>query len=106
MINLKDGIDSLTNFKRQSAAFLKRLKKSGDPMVLTVNGKARVVIQDADAYQEMRYWAAKAEREATIAAIKEGLADVEAGRMRPAKDVIREVARKFGLPDPTASKAK
>ncbi len=31
------------------------------------------------------------EQEETIAAIREGLADVEAGRVRPVEDVIREL---------------
>ena len=47
MLNLKDGIDSLTNFKRQTAEYLDRLQETGEPVVLTVNGKAQVVVQDA-----------------------------------------------------------
>ena len=105
MINLKDGIDSLTNFKRQTTAFVKRLKKSGAPVVLTVNGKAQVVVQDAEAYQRMRQLAARAEREASIAAIKEGIADVDAGRTVPAMQALKEIARKHGLPEP-GSKSK
>jgi prevent-host-death family protein len=100
MINLKDGIDSLTNFKRQTSAFVKRLKKSGDPVVLTVNGKAQVVVQDAEAYQRMRQLAARAEREASIAAIKEGLADIESGRTVPARDSLKQIAKELGLKDP------
>jgi prevent-host-death family protein len=50
MINLEKGIDSLTNFKRQTAEYLERLHKTGEPVVLTVNGKAQVVVQDAGAY--------------------------------------------------------
>jgi len=41
------------------------------------------------------------EREDTLQAIREGLADVEAGRTRPAEDVIRDLCRKHNLPDPT-----
>ena len=49
MLNLKTGIDSLTNFKRQTADYLRQLHSSGEPLVLTVNGKAEVVVQDAAA---------------------------------------------------------
>ena len=45
MLNLAKGIDSLTNFKRQTAEYLARLHKTGEPVVLTVNGKAEVVVQ-------------------------------------------------------------
>ncbi|MBL9124618.1 MAG: type II toxin-antitoxin system prevent-host-death family antitoxin, partial [Planctomycetaceae bacterium] len=39
-VNLATGIDSLTNFKRQTADYLARLRSTGEPVVLTVNGKA------------------------------------------------------------------
>ncbi len=39
------------------------------------------------------------EREATLQAIRNGLEDVEAGRVRPARDVIAELRRKFNLSD-------
>ncbi len=71
MLNLEQGIDSLTNFKRQTAEYLDRLHQTGDPVVLTVNGKAQVVVQDAAAYQKLVEAATRAEREETIAAIKE-----------------------------------
>ncbi len=41
------------------------------------------------------------ERDDTLAAVREGLADVEAGRTRPAEDVIRDLCRKYNLADPT-----
>ena len=97
MIGLNAGIDSLTSFKRQTAEYLERLRESGEPLVLTVNGKAEVVVQDAAAYQKLLDASAKAEREDTVAAIREGLADVEAGRTRPARAALQKLARKYGL---------
>ena len=97
MFNLVHGIDSLTNFKRQSAEYLDRLKESGEPVVLTVNGKAKVVVQDAAAYQKLVEAAAKAERAEAVAAIREGLADVAAGRTKPARAALNALARKYGL---------
>jgi hypothetical protein len=49
MLNLKTGIESLANFKRQTADYLRQLHSSGEPLVLTVNGKAEVVVQYAAA---------------------------------------------------------
>ena len=85
MLNLENGIDSLTNFKRQTSSYLQQLRASGSPIVLTVNGKAEVVVQDAAAYQRLVEQAAKADREETVAAIREGLEDAEAGRIKPAR---------------------
>ena len=98
MLNIENGIDSLTNFKRQTTHYLQQLHESGDPLVLTVNGKAKVVVQDAAAYQRLLELAAKAEREATIEALKEGMEDVKAGRVKPAREAIIALAKKHGLP--------
>jgi len=46
-----EDIGSLTDFARNTKAHLKRLKRTGRPELLTVNGKAEVVIQNASAYQ-------------------------------------------------------
>jgi len=97
MFNVESGVDSLTNFKRQTAEFLDRLHASGEPLVLTVNGKAQVVVQDAAAYQKLVEAAEKVEREETIAAIREGLADVKAGRTKPARAVLDRLAKKYGI---------
>jgi len=48
-----EDIASLTDFHRNSTAHCKRLKRSGRPELLTVNGKAVLVVQDAAAYQKL-----------------------------------------------------
>lgn len=98
MLNLENGVDSLTNFKRQTADYLRQLRSSGEPLVLTVNGKAEVVVQDAAAYQRLVELAAKADREEAVAAIREGLADAEAGRAKPARKALKALAKKYGIP--------
>jgi prevent-host-death family protein len=55
MFDITKDIQSLTNFRRNSGEFLKQLKKSKRPLVLTVNGKAEAVVQDAEAYQVARH---------------------------------------------------
>ena len=48
-----EDIGSLTDFSRNTKAHLKRLRRSGRPELLTVNGKAEVVVQNALAYQRL-----------------------------------------------------
>lgn len=48
-----EDIGSLTDFSRNTKAHLKRLKRTGRPELLTVNGKAEVVVQSASAYQRL-----------------------------------------------------
>jgi prevent-host-death family protein len=98
MLDLENGIDSLTNFKRRTVDYLKQLRDTGYPVVLTVNGKAEVVVQDAVAYQRLVERAAKADRDETVAAIREGLADAEAGRVKPARKALMALAKKYGIP--------
>jgi prevent-host-death family protein len=88
MISLKDGIDSLSNFKRNTADFLRQLKKSGSPLVLTVNGKAEVVVQDAASYQRLLEIS---ERLETIEALRPAIAEMRAGKGEPAEMVFEQL---------------
>ncbi len=92
MLDIANDIRSLSDFKRNTSELLDRLKKSGNPLVLTINGKAEVVVQDAEAYQELL------ERVETLEGIQRGLADVKAGRRKPAREVFNRLRRKHGIP--------
>jgi hypothetical protein len=52
MIKIED-ISSITDFHRNMRSHMKRLKQNGRPAVLTVNGKAELVVQDAASYQRL-----------------------------------------------------
>lgn len=45
-------IHTVTEFSRKPAEHIKRLIKSKRPEILTVNGKAAVVVQDAETYEK------------------------------------------------------
>lgn len=47
MLDLNRDINSLSNFKRNTPEFLRQLKETGQPVVLTINGKAELVVQDS-----------------------------------------------------------
>ena len=53
MLNIGKGIHSLTEFKRRTAELVEQLHETKRPIVLTVNGRAAVVVQEAQAYQEV-----------------------------------------------------
>ena len=44
MLNLSQDIHPLTDFKRNTSDFMNRMKKTRRPVVLTVNGKAELVV--------------------------------------------------------------
>ena len=52
-MNITKDISPLTEFKRDSARLIAQIKETGRPQILTVNGKAEIVIQSAKAYEEM-----------------------------------------------------
>jgi PHD/YefM family antitoxin component YafN of YafNO toxin-antitoxin module len=95
-IDVKD-IRSVTDFQRNAKVHVARLKKTKAPMVLTVNGNASVVVQDAAAYQEDMDRLAKLEEERFVAAVNEGIADMKAGRMIPLEEARARVEKKFGI---------
>jgi len=74
---------------------MKQLKKSRRPLVLTVKGKAEAVVQDAESYQRLLDLAARAD---VHEAIRQGLADVEPGRTRPAREVFEKIRYRHGIP--------
>ncbi|MGA7499715.1 MAG: type II toxin-antitoxin system Phd/YefM family antitoxin [Isosphaeraceae bacterium] len=84
-MNLSQDVHSLTDFQRNTSEFLRQLKETGHPMVLTINGKAELVVQDATSYQRLFELA---ERLETIQAVKEGLASADRGEGRPMDDVF------------------
>jgi len=45
MIDITKDVQSLTTFRRNSAVFLKQIKKTKRPVVLTVKGKAQAVVR-------------------------------------------------------------
>ncbi len=92
MLDLANDIRSLSDFKRNTVAMLDHLRETGHPLVLTVNGKAELVVQDAAAYQALL------ERVETVEGIQRGLADVKAGRTAPARKVFDRVRRKYAIP--------
>jgi prevent-host-death family protein len=90
MINLRDEINSLSNFKRNTSEFVEQLRNTGKPIILTINGKAELVVQDAGSYQKMLEIA---ERLETIEALKPAIAEMKAGKGETAEQVFDELMK-------------
>ena len=88
MIKLSEDINSLSNFKRNSAKFLEQLKETGRPVVLTVNGKAEVVLQDAKSYQEILE---SMEYVQVVKSLRSSLKDVQEGLTQSIESVFEEL---------------
>jgi prevent-host-death family protein len=94
MVHL-DDIYSLTEFQRHTKEHLARLKQTGRPEVLTVNGRAELVVQDAASYQKLLELLDYAE---AVAGIKQGLASMRRGEGRPAAEVFQHLRSTHQMP--------
>ncbi|MCJ8280203.1 MAG: type II toxin-antitoxin system Phd/YefM family antitoxin [Rivularia sp. ALOHA_DT_140] len=71
------------------------MKQTGEPIVLTVNGRAELVVQDAKSYQKLLDTLEKLE---VIAGIKQGLEDLEADRTVSMEEFEREMQQEYDVP--------
>jgi prevent-host-death family protein len=94
-MDISKDIRSLSDFKRNTSALMQRMEKSGEPMVLTVNGKARLVVQDAASYQKLTESIGYSE---AVKGIRRGLDDVAQGRTKPARQALASIRKKHGIP--------
>lgn len=94
MIDITKDIQPLTTFRNNSVKFMKRLKKTRRPIILTVNGKPEAVVQDPAAYQRLLDLAAAA---GVNEGIRQGLEELRQGKGRPAKEFFEEMSKKHGL---------
>lgn len=88
-------IHSLSEFQRNAKAQLRQMKRSGRPKVLTVNGKAEIVVQDAKSYQKLL---AALDRSEASEGIKHELASRKQGKGRPANEVRERIRKKYEIP--------
>ena len=94
MVQLTD-IHPLTGFLRDHKAHLERLAATGRPEVLTVNGRARVVVQDAESYQKMLQTLDAVQAEQIV---RERLASLDRGEPGiPAAKVLGDVRRRLNI---------
>jgi hypothetical protein len=88
MIAMQD-IRSLTDFQRNTKSHLRRLKSTGRPEVLTVNGRAELIVQDAAAFEDMLD---------AIRGIQRGLDEMKAGKGEPARKVLDRIRARYEIP--------
>lgn len=98
MLDISKDIHSLSEFKRNTSEFVDQTRGSGHPLILTINGKAELVVQDAVSYQKLLDRVDELE---ALDGIKRGLAEVVAGRVTPLRQFGREFREKRSLPSPS-----
>ena len=85
-VQISDGIVPLGEFKAQAAKLLKRIGESGQPIVITQNGRPAGVLLSPREFDRLQ------ERQRFLESIAAGLADAESGRTMPTAE-LRERLR-------------
>ncbi len=93
MIDLRE-VRSVTEFQRNIKDYVGRLKEKRTPLVLTVNGRAELVVQDAESYQLMLD---RLEHAETVAAIRRGIEQSERGKAIPLEEAEKKLRKKHGF---------
>jgi len=93
MIDLRE-VRSVTEFQRNLKDYVGRLKEKKTPLVLTVNGRAELIVQDAESYQALLD---RLERAETVAAIRQGMEQFDRGEGIPLRQAERRLRRRHGF---------
>ena len=97
MMDITKEIHPLTNYKRNTTELVRQMKESGKPIVLTINGRAELVVQDAGSYQRLLELV---ERLEAVAGIRKGLEESRRGEGQPIEEAIRDIREQVKGPSP------
>jgi prevent-host-death family protein len=85
LMKLSSQIRPISYLKAHAAEIVRNLSKQQEPLIITQNGEAKVVIQDIESYEQTQQ---------TIALLKIlslGIRQVEEGKVLPVEDVIKRI---------------
>jgi prevent-host-death family protein len=95
MLEISEETQTLDDFQHSATEVIEHLAETGRPLLLTVNGEAKVVVQDAAAYQRLRE---SAEQLELLAGLERSLESMRQGKGRPAREFFAELRKKHNLP--------
>ncbi|MGO9464367.1 MAG: prevent-host-death protein [Isosphaeraceae bacterium] len=90
ILGIDHDINSLSDFKRNTPEFLRELKETVHPAVLTNNAKAELIVQDTASCQKLLERTEQAER---MDALRTSVADMRTGRVVPAEDMLADMRK-------------
>lgn len=89
-IRLSEDFVPVSELKAKTADWLRRIAETGQPLVVTQNGRPAGVLLSPEAFDALTAQAA------FVAAIEEGIADADAGRTRSHAEVQRRLRARLG----------
>ncbi|MBN2808008.1 MAG: type II toxin-antitoxin system Phd/YefM family antitoxin [Deltaproteobacteria bacterium] len=89
-MKLSSQIKPISYLKSHAAEIVRNLGKQAEPLVITQNGQARVVILDIESYEETQ------ETLALLKILALGRRQIENGKFMPASECIRKLREETG----------
>ncbi|MFG0293767.1 MAG: type II toxin-antitoxin system Phd/YefM family antitoxin [Phycisphaerales bacterium JB050] len=87
-------ITSFTDLRKNLRVRIDRVRELGRPLFVTTNGQTDAVVLSPEQFDEL---VGKAELLESVASIERGMRDGEAGRVRPMRDGIKQIADELGI---------
>jgi prevent-host-death family protein len=87
-MKMSSQIKPISYLKAHAAEIVRNLAEQQEPMVITQNGEAKVVIQDIDSYEKTQ------QTMALLKILALGIRQVEEGDIVPANEAIKRVRKR------------
>jgi len=84
-MKLSNQIKPISYLKAHAAEIVRKLGEQREPLVITQNGEAKVVLQDIESYEQTQ------ETMALLKIMALGMRQIEEGKVVPAEDVIKRL---------------
>ena len=84
-MKLSNQIKPISYLKAHASEIIRKLGEHREPLIITQNGEAKVVIQDIESYEQTQ------ETMALLKILALGLRQIEKGKVLPAKDAVRRL---------------
>src|SRR6187549_2021967 len=95
MLNVSQGVRSLSDFKTNTRAFRSELEKGEQAVILTVNGKAELAVMSAKTFQRARE---RLDQLDTLTAVKQALGQADRSKGQPPAEVFAALWKELRLP--------
>jgi prevent-host-death family protein len=89
-MKLSSQIKPISYLKAHAAEIVRKLNEQREPLVITQNGEAKVVIQDIESYEQTQ------ETMALLKILALGTRQIGEGKVQPAEDVIKRLRERQG----------
>ena len=89
-LKIAEDIVPIAKFKARVSETVRGVRERGRPVVITQNGMPAAVLISAEDFDRLTYEAR------LVAAVREGLADVDAGRVISDEQLGRELDARYG----------